>query len=357
MRMKNNENYRETKMKLTTLQLRELLIGVTFFSTGGGGSLELGLKLVDKIEEIELIDLSDIDPLKMCATSYLVGSIKAPPLEELKRMHKNVCINDDSDLILSAFNILQKNFPEKIDIIVPIELGGHNTAVTLYLADKLELPVLDADLTGRSAPEMYQTGYYVGDIPPTPAAVYTPFGEKYYIENINDYKRLDDVFRELVTLCYDYDIGVANFPLPIKKAAPYMQKNTLTLSIKVGSLLQQKKIDEAINLAGGKIIFQGRPVEENSEIKDGFTYGKVKIKGTDGDLILEYKNEIMLAKLNGEIIASVPDLIGSVTQNGNPILNTKFPINEEVIVYTLPSQEIWKSGKGRSVFCLEHFGY
>ncbi|OPX34530.1 hypothetical protein B1H10_03495 [candidate division KSB1 bacterium 4484_188] len=344
-------------MKLNNKQLKQILIGAAFFSTGGGGPLDAGLELIQGISELELVDLNDAPGSSICATAYLVGSIKAPSLVELKKRHKNVAVEQESDLVPGAFDVLQKNFPKEIELIVPVELGGHNTAVSFYLADMANLPVLNADLTGRSAPEMYQTGYYIGGIPPTPAGVFTLFGENLFIEHVDDYERLDDIFRELVNLCDSYDIGVANFPLPVTEAAPYMIRNTLTLCMKIGALLEQAKIEEAVQLAGGEIIFKGMPVEEKYEVKQGFTFGYVDIKGKEGILRLEYKNEIMVAKRDDKIIAAVPDLIGVVNEKGIPILNTKYKRGEQVVVFTVPSPELWRTGKGLEVFSLEHFGF
>ncbi len=345
-------------MKLNNEQLKQILMGAAFFSTGGGGPLESGLELIQGIDQLELVDLNKAPEPSICATAYLVGSIKAPSLEQLKEKQQNVAIEQESDLVPGAFDVLQRNFSQKIEFIVPVELGGHNTAVSFYLADRANLPVLDADLTGRSAPEMYQTGYYVGDIPPTPAGVFTPFGESLFIENIDDYERLDHIFRELViNLCGGFDIGVANFPLPIAEAAPYMIRNTLTLCLKIGALLEQAKIEAAVQLAGGKIIFKGKPIAEKYEVKQGFTFGYVDIEGDDGILRLEYKNEIMAAKRDGKIIAAVPDLIGVVNERGVPILNTRYKIGEQVVVFTVPSPELWQTEKGLRVFGRKHFGY
>ena len=337
-------------MKLNNEQLRQILIGAAFFSTGGGGPLDEGLDLIQTIDELELINPDEAPGSGICATAYLVGSIKAPSLAELKQKHSNVAIAQQSDLVPGAFDVLQKNYSKKIEFIVPVELGGHNTAVSLYLARRANLPVLDADLTGRSAPEMHQTCYYVGDIPPTPAAVFTPFGESLFIENMDDYERLDDIFRELVHLCDGYDIGVANFPLPIAEAAPYIIRNTLTLSMEIGALLEQGKIEEAVQRAGGEIIFKGIPVIERYDVKQGFTFGYVEIQGKDGILRLEYKNEIMVAKRDDIVIAAVPDLIGVVNDQGVPILNTRYKSGEQIVVFTVPAPELWRTEKGLEVF-------
>jgi len=341
-------------MKLNQEKLRQLLIGATFFSTGGGGSLDEGLEVIRDIEELTLLDINEADPDQLCATAYLVGTVNPPELDELKQ---KAFYNNANDLVIEAFQYLHKKLDKKIKYIVPVELGGYNTAVSLYLAAKMRLQLIDADLTGRSAPEIFQTSYFVGNISPSPAGVVTIFGEKIFIEDIHDYKRFDDLLRALVSLCYGSDVGVANFPVPVAAAKRYLIKNSLTRCIEVGSLLNRGKIEEAIALVEGKIIFRGQSIEEEYEIRNGFTYGHVLVKNEMGILRLEYMNEILAAFLNDRLTAAVPDLIGAVNINGEPILNTKFGKGTDVIVFTIPAPDIWQSAGGLSVFGPEHFGY
>ncbi|MHB2153709.1 DUF917 domain-containing protein [Calditrichota bacterium GD2] len=343
-------------MKLNQVKLRQLLIGAAFFSTGGGGSLDEGLEVIKDIEEITLIDVNAAASHQLCATAYLVGTINPPKLDEL-RQNNNIAFKDANDLVVEAFQYLQKRLGKEINYIVPVELGGYNTAVSLYLAAKMRLRLLDADLTGRSAPEMFQTGYFVGGISPSPAGAVTIFGEKIFIEEAHDYKRFDDLLRSMVAISAGYDVGVANFPLPIKEARPYLLRNTLSMCVKIGALLEKGEVFEAIQRANGKIIFTGKLKEERYREEGGFTQGSVILENKDGRLRLEYKNEILVSFLNGKLIASVPELIGVVTATGKPVINTQFPVGQELIVYAIPAPFLWKTSKGRAVFDLKHFGY
>ncbi len=346
----------QKKMKLNQVQLRQLLVGAAFFSTGGGGSLDKGLEVIKDIEEITLIEVNAAIPHQLCATAYLVGTINPPELDELKQ-NNSIAFSNATELVIEAFQYLQKRLGKEINYIVAVELGGYNTAVALYLAAKMRLPIIDADLTGRSAPEMFQTSYFVGGISPSPAGAVTIFGEKIFIEDVADYERFDDLLRNMVAMSCGYDVGVANFPLTIKEAKPYLLRNTLSLCVKIGALLEKGEVFEAIQRANGKIIFTGKLKEERYREEGGFTLGSVILENKDGQLRLEYKNEILVSFLNGKLIASVPDLIGVVTTTGQPVINTQFPVGQELIAYTIPAPFLWKTSKGRAVFGLKHFGY
>jgi len=343
-------------MKIYQEDIKHLLIGAAFFSTGGGGSLIDGLEIVKDIRTLTLLNEEELKNDNVCATVFLAGSVNPPSLDILRRNHK-IAINDSFDLVIKAFKYLERKIDKKIHYILPVELGGFNTAVSILLSFKLGLPLINADLTGRSAPEMFQTSYYLGDIPPSPAAVTTIFDEKHFVEDLKDYKRFDDFLRSLVINSYGYDVGVANFPLSVKRARDYFIKGTMAQCIEIGSILRSGHAYKAIEKANGKILFKGELVEEVYEEKAGFTNGYVLLENKDEKFRIEYKNEILVSLKQKKIIASIPDLIGVVTVDGVPVINTKFPKNTELIVYSILSNDLWLSPKGKKIFDLHHFGY
>ncbi len=343
-------------MILDREDLEHLLLGAAFFSTGGGGSLAAGLELVASISKLEIIGVDEARPDGISATGYLVGSINAPSLGEVASRGVQIAVKREAELVVRAFQFLREKWAGAIDYVVPVELGGYNTAVALFLAFETGLPLLDADLTGRSAPEMYQTGYYVGDIPPTPAAVFTAMGERLLVEGVSDYGRLDNLLRALVQATHGLDVGVANFPVAVGTARPFLVQGSLNRCVQVGALLSRGKVDEAISLASGRMIYRGRVVGEKFHSASGFTVGYALVTDGKTTLSLRYKNEILAAYVDQNLTASVPDLIGVVTPEGRPVENTHFPLGGEVIVYVLPAPEIWRTPRGSEVFSLQHFG-
>ena len=335
--------------------LEQLLLGAAFFSTGGGGSLAAGVELVASISKLEIVRVGEARPGGISATGYLVGSIDAPSLGEVASRGIRVAVKREAELVVRAFQFLREKWAGAIDYVVPVELGGYNTAVALFLAFETGLPLLDADLTGRSAPEMYQTGYYIGDIPPTPAAVVTAMGEKLLIEGVSDYGRLDNLLRALVQATHGLDVGVANFPVAVSTAGPFLVQGSLSKCMRIGALLSQGRVEEAVSLASGHVIYRGRVTGESFHSASGFTVGHALVTDGKTTLSLRYKNEILAAYLGQELAASVPDLIGVVTPGGRPVENTRFPLGEEVIVYVLPAPEIWRTPRGSEVFSLQHF--
>jgi DUF917 family protein len=334
--------------------IRHLLMGAAFFSTGGGGSLREGLDVVRNIDSIELVKAGELEAETWTATAYLAGTVNCPPLEEIARKYP-VGVQSGHELVVSALEFLQKMTGIEIGALIPVELGGYNTAVSLYLASQKNLPVLDGDLTGRSAPEIRQTSYFLGGFSPAPAAVTTIFDEKIFLQDITDYRRFDSILRLLVENSYEFDVGVAHFPLKLKGASSWILHNTLSNCIRVGILLENKETMKAIREAKGKILFVGKLEEEQFKIRGGFTVGEIKLKNPDGEIVLKYKNELYVAYLNGTIVSKAPELIGIIGTDGQPVANTQVPHDKDLIVYTLPSPDIWRSEKGAAVFSPEGF--
>ncbi len=332
-----------------------LLLGASFFSTGGGGNYDDGLKLLEEIESVNVLSIDEVDDYKFLFTLFFAGSIASPELEVLKREKEGVSIENEGELILNSYDTLNEKFGGELFYVVPVELGGHNTAPPLLLGAKRNIFVIDGDLTGRSAPEIAQTSLVAGGFSPFPAGVGTIFSERILIEGNWDYERFDKFLRYLVEYSYGYDVGVSSFPLKVKSAKNFVIKGTIRKSLEVGKLLLKGKILEAMRLSSSEILYEGVVMEEVKFNKDGFSYGRVKIKSDKGILRIFYKNEIIFVFLDDELIGEPPECFGVIDEEGKPVLNGRFKEGERVAVYKFRTPEIWLKGKGKEVFSKKWF--
>ena len=71
-------------MILQKTDIKALLTGASFYSTGGGGTVEDGMKLLKSVKQIKIIKPAQAKKNSICATSFFAGSISAPPLKLLK---------------------------------------------------------------------------------------------------------------------------------------------------------------------------------------------------------------------------------------------------------------------------------
>ncbi|PSN86030.1 hypothetical protein B9Q00_10610 [Candidatus Marsarchaeota G1 archaeon OSP_C] len=94
----------------------------------------------------------------------------------------------------------------------------------------------------------------------------------------------------------------------------------------------------------------------------GFTRGEVKLEGLEEHsgrtLVIDFQNENLIAKLNGKIIATVPDLITILdTETGTPITTEGLKYGQRVTVIGIPCNEKWRTKKGLETVGPRYFGY
>ncbi|MBT8101780.1 MAG: DUF917 domain-containing protein, partial [Gammaproteobacteria bacterium] len=96
--------------------------------------------------------------------------------------------------------------------------------------------------------------------------------------------------------------------------------------------------------------------------RDGFLVGDVTIDGSgafkDQSLVLDYKNEHLVAKKGGVVLATCPDLITMVDRETNEgIGNPDFEKGQSVVVLAFRAAALWRRPEGLAVFQPRYFGY
>ena len=146
-----------TRLKISDRQdLVDLVTGCCFMGTGGGGSLMMGLKLLerawDKGFKIEFLPPDDVPDQAWTCTGSFVGSI-APPPPELLDMEDTLALRRTVEHeIVQAVKELKEYLDIEVYALAACELGGLNTPAPISAAAELGIPVLDGDYVGRAIP-------------------------------------------------------------------------------------------------------------------------------------------------------------------------------------------------------------
>jgi DUF917 family protein len=142
--------------------------GCLFMGTGGGGSVEWGMGMLQAALEdgvaLEWVDVDDIPEDVWTVTPYGMGSI-APvsqeTLDEIERLGLEDRFGDRS--MEEAVKELGNYLGKPIGCLVAAELGAGNTPAPLVTGARLGIPVVDGDYAGRAIPdEMQGTPYLYG---------------------------------------------------------------------------------------------------------------------------------------------------------------------------------------------------
>ena len=94
----------------------------------------------------------------------------------------------------------------------------------------------------------------------------------------------------------------------------------------------------------------------------GFARGSVSIDGLDNhsveQMVIEFQNENLIARRNGQIVCTVPDLICAVdSELGEPVTTELMRYGLRVTVLGFPSPELWTTPEGLAVAGPRYFGY
>ncbi|HKM28736.1 MAG TPA: DUF917 domain-containing protein [Anaerovoracaceae bacterium] len=351
---------------LSKQEVIDILYGCTVVGTGGGGSLPVGLEMIEKDyangKSLKLIELSEIPDEGLIASPYGCGAPLYENGEEDPR-YAGLPRLDDSAAIL-AFTTLQDYMGEKFCAVSSTELGGENTAEAIHIAMALDIPLADSDPAGRSVPELQHSSFYVKGIPIAPLACATNFGDTVILNNTVNDLRAEAIVRAIAVVSGD-EVGVADHPMRGKEFRNSVIPGAISWAQKIGETLRlsnEKKLDTAQIIASGfdgKVLFRGLIEESPWECRDGFNYGTINVKGIkefEGDNYeIGMQNENIFSKKNGVVDACVPDLICMLNKDGYPVTNPNWTIGEEVTIFALPSPDIWKTEAGQKVFSTTSF--
>jgi DUF917 family protein len=353
---------------LSECEVKDLIQGATILGTGGGGDPKKGLKLLEEDflmkRNIAIIDPLEIHDDAVVVCSYQTGSI-APISEERRKAMQNLPKLEKS-LCEMATEALAKYIQREISAIVPVEIGGQNTAEAIHVATKMGIPTVDGDLVGRAVPDDEQTSYYILGLPMPPIAVSDHFGDIAIITKV-----MSDVQAEMIVRAISVStgggVGTSDHPFAGKIVKNSIVPRTLTLCMNIGKTVRESQennedpLPRLVEATRGDLLFQGIVDAFDWNDRDGFMYGNSTIRGTgkfDGALRIWFKNENNIAWLNDEPVAMSPDLICVVDrETGQGITNTEMHTGLNVAVIGIRAAEILRTERGISVLGPRHYGF
>lgn len=345
---------------LNQTEVEDILLGCTILGTGGGGSLDEGLKSIrnafKKGYEFKLLQFDEIKDEEYYINPYFCGSVS--PKEEEKEL---------ANELVMAVEALEEYLKLKFHGILSIEYGGGNTGQAMATAAETNKFMVDCDAAGRAVPELQFSTYYVTEQPIYPFSVATRHGDIGLFPKVKDDARAEALTR-FMAVGTEGSIGMADHPIVGRQLKKSVIPNALSYAGKVGKAQREaveknlNPIEEIIKVANGYLLFEGKVSAAEWALKDGFTVGTVEIQGINSNendrFKIWYKNENMISWKNGEPFVTCPDLICIVDLNtGYPITNPNCKIKDEVAVLGFEAHDLWKTEKGLSILNPRFFGF
>jgi len=351
--------------------IESMLIGVGILGTGGGGDPDFfGKPLVEwdlnKGREYRIIDPGEVRDDAFVVCGGYAGSVKAYVSigQMLQRWEERY-------ELLEAFKIMEGIHNRKIDYVVPFELGGVNTSVILSLAARAGITTVDGDGLGRAAPETQMTSFLGHGIPITPMPFVDMEGNAIIVKNAVKSTYPDEIMRAALVL--NGGIGANNhYPMTGKQLKNSVVPNTISFSIELGYAIsdavasRRDPVEALISASNGIELFRGVIRSMGGEdvrahyVAEAVIEGSQQYAGKEMEII--FKNEAMMARIDGEVVAVFPDLLCIVDpETGKGLMTANIQAGTKVAVVGLPAherlRECLNTKIGQEAFSPARFGF
>ena len=330
-------------------QLRDIITGAAFMGSGGGGSPQDGLKLLDELRSLDKAEVTLVNHQEMADDEWavMVAEMGAPKVFSEAESFPETVI---------AFTLMQDVAAQSgrtIKYLMAGELGGFNTMVPLYVAALQGVPFVDADGNGRAVPELGADLYAVGDVPHSPITMASNNGDSLvvYLSDPLDHKTAESIARH-VSMAYGQLAAFCTYVVNRKMIVDKLAPGTVTQCMVVGRAFREadgfKELSEALkDEVGAKELFKGAISSIELKSEGGFDFGITQIDGTEAyggkSVSVGFKNENMLLREeSGKVMATVPDLITLVdAETLQPLTNADTKKGQNVAVFGATASANW----------------
>ena len=210
------------------------------------------------------------------------------------------------DVQRAALQALSAHIGKKFDAVVRSEAAGA-MVTALAMAAELGVPIVDACKAGRARPEGSQSIQWINDIPTTPIAYASRWGDIVLVEKVVDGYRQEDLGRALAVA--SGGLVSAATAMAGKDLERGVISGSLSEAILFGRTVREAReqgrdpIEALVEAAKGYKLFQGVVTASEDRGERGFSWSDVEIRGTNeftGHTYKVYvKNENIVAWLDG----------------------------------------------------------
>ncbi len=362
-----------TKQLTSVAEIEDFVRGATYFGTGGGGSYESGLEVLLKLfnagHEIGWIDADEIDDDAMTACPFGMGSIAPKGPEVLKQREAYGCVDEKYRRgvnFAKAVEVLENEIGKKIEVLVPIELGGGNSASCIASAVMSGRKAVDGDYTGRAIPEIFQTTPYIHEKQLLPLSSCDAWGNICVVKEAINWRMAERIGKMLSVAAFT-GCAMAGFAFPAREMKETLVQGTMTECYELGKRIREAgeqggdPVTAAAEMLGGWVLCRGVVSKKEWWDKDGYFWGwhtftgQGKYSGTE--LKVFFKNENHLCYRNGRILVTSPDMLMVVDDTtGQPITNTLIAEGMSVAVVAVKARDIARTPRGLEALGPQNFG-
>ncbi len=355
-------------------EIRDFVRGCTFYGTGGGGSPDYGLSIMlatlKRVKRIKVTPVASIPDSSWTVCAYGMGSIAPRTLPVLEEMRKLGLTQVKVPYKLAdAIRELEGHAGRKVDVIVPLEIGGANTPDPVATAAYMGIEVVDGDYSGgRAIPEIIQTGTHLAGVPMTPLASVDEWGNRVLIKAAVNNLVTEKIGKLVSILAYGNLAGNATYLIRGSQMKKLVTRGTVSRALETGRKIRAlreeggKMTESLATHVKGHFLFQGKIIKKEDSDHDGYYWGTNTVKGTgrfSGHIFKYfYKNENHVTWLDDKSYVTSPDLVAVVDSfSGEPVTNPKSKVGDSISIYGMSSDKRFRSTGALQVLGPGHFGF
>ena len=339
--------------------LESIAIGAGILGTGGGGNPYIGqLRARQVIRERGPVGVLSPEELTDDDLVVCVGGIGAPTagIEKIRDIQSYYALRE-----------IERFTGKKATALISNEIGGSNSVEPLIPAGMAGLPVVDADGMGRAFPEFQMKTFFVYGVSPTPMVLSNERGNTVIIPDAADPVWVERIARA-ITIQMGCVASYAVAPMTAEQVRTTSVLNTFSLARDLGDAVKRAReeggdpLESILGTCPGRVLFGGKIVDVDRRTTAGFAKGSVTLDGLgqyQGEqMVIDFQNENLVARRDGQVVCTVPDLICVVdTDQGEPVTTELLRYGLRVTVLAFPAPHLWTTTQGLAVVGPRAFGY
>ena len=344
--------------------IADLCTGSVFLATGGGGDPYVSQILVEQaLKKYGPVDLLPLAALPDDAYVVAVGEVGAPTVSLEQLPIGTECLD-----VIDRF---EEWVGRKITHLVSFEVGGANSVIPLIAAAAKGIPLIDGDGMGRALPEAQMMTFPIEGVSPSPAVAVDYTGGAVYFDTADTLVYERQVRN--VAMAMGGMIFTAEHPMTADEARRAIVPGTISFALEIGRILSanygnarnvERPLRELFDRSDYGILkhlYTGKIVDINRKVVGGFDVGEAIIESIGGDappMTLAIKNEFLVARVDGRVVASVPDLITMVDhETSSPINSERVHYGQRVTVFGIGCPPHYRTEKALHVVQPRAFGF
>lgn len=340
MKKLETQNSDNQALVLDSANIDALFAGCRLLGCGGGGDTQTGELLVSKT--LKNTPIPVLTPTQarefglLCLPVGIVGAAGGVLNERLPR-------GDEFDQVVSA---VEKISGKKIGALVPIEAGGLNGTICVWVAARLDLPIIDCDLSGRAVPRLDQltAGYSGRSI--TPAVCIDPDGRQLVLGADGrefDAPRAEAVIRSVLASGSGW-LATGFRPLQPAEVEAHVVAEAVSRCITTGHAYVSarpgmKATSVSLSVPGGTVHCSGRVIEVRQPSFHGsIEPGWVLIQSARSVVRVDLQSEFLAVSVDGWQVTATPDVIALIEVQRDQILKiTEVEVGQIVRILSIPA--------------------